>query len=107
MQQAALEWRQTFNAIDMPVLIVDLSGNIKRLNEAAEAITGLEPDEIADRKISELGPKEPWRTAGELIREIRNNGSGHAEVYDVTSEKTWAITLYLINEFGSVGERAI
>lgn len=107
MQQAAMEWRQTFNAIDIPVLIVDLNGNIKRLNEAAEAIAGLEPDQIAGRKISELGPKEPWRRAAELIREIRNNGSGHAEVYDVTNEKTWAITLYLINEFGSVGERAI
>ncbi len=107
MQQAAMEWRQTFNAIDMPVLIVDLNGNVKRLNEAAEAITVFPPDEIVGRKISDLGPNEPWRKATELIQDIRSNGSSHAEINDVRTEKTWAITLYLINEFGSVGERAI
>ncbi len=38
LQQSAMEWRQTFNAIDFPVLIVDLSGAIKRSNLAAEQI---------------------------------------------------------------------
>jgi PAS domain S-box-containing protein len=108
LQQSAMEWRQTFNAIDFPVLIVDLHGTIKRLNEAAEAIVNLEPDEIVGHRISELGDKEPWKKAAELIRGIRaEGGSGHAEVMDPATEKTWAITLYLINEFGSVGERAI
>ena len=54
-----------------------------------------------------MGPNEPWRKASELIQDIRSNGSSHAEINDVRTEKTWAITLYLINEFGSVGERAI
>src|SRR6185312_4684194 len=30
-----------------------------------------------------------------------------AEVQDEVTAKTWAITIYLIHEFGSVGERAI
>jgi signal transduction histidine kinase len=55
-----------------------------------------------------LGSSEPWQKAAELLKEIRGaGGSQYAEVNDVASEKTWAITLYLINEFGSVGERAI
>jgi PAS domain S-box-containing protein len=108
LQQSAMEWRQTFNAIDLPVLIVDLNGRIKRLNEAAEAIADLEPDEIVGHNISELGKTEPWQKAAELIKGIREEGgSSHAEVADTATEKTWAITLYLINEFGSVGERAI
>ena len=28
LQQSAMEWRQTFSAIDFPVLIVDLAGSI-------------------------------------------------------------------------------
>ena len=40
LQQSAMEWRQTFNAIDFPVLIVDLAGTIKRSNLAAEQIVG-------------------------------------------------------------------
>ena len=108
LQQSAMEWRQTFNAIDFPVLIVDLSGTVKRLNEAAEAISDLQPDDIVGHKISELGHSEPWQKAAELIRGIRaEGGSSHAEFTDPATEKTWALTLYLINEFGSVGERAI
>src|SRR4030095_10133737 len=33
LQHSAMEWRQTFNAIDFPVLIVELNGTIRRLNQ--------------------------------------------------------------------------
>ncbi|HEU0252595.1 MAG TPA: PAS domain S-box protein, partial [Pyrinomonadaceae bacterium] len=46
LQQSAMEWRQTFNAIDFPVLIVDLAGTIKRSNLAAEQIVGIEAEQI-------------------------------------------------------------
>lgn len=108
LQQSAMEWRQTFNAIDFPVLIVDLDGHVRRLNQIAAEIAGLEPEKALEREISELGPGEPWRRAAELIRHIRGNGtSTSAEVRDPETGKTWAITLFLIQEFGSVGERAI
>ncbi|MGH9881719.1 MAG: PAS domain S-box protein, partial [Pyrinomonadaceae bacterium] len=108
LQHSAMEWRQTFNAIDFPVLIVDLEGRIRRLNQAAEEIAGFESEEVVGRDISKLGSSEPWHKAAELIRTIRGNGtSSSAEVRDEATEKTWAITLYLIHEFGSAGERAI
>ncbi|HET9785855.1 MAG TPA: PAS domain S-box protein [Pyrinomonadaceae bacterium] len=108
LQQAAMEWRQTFNAIDFPVLIVDLEGHIRRLNQAAEEIAGLPSEEILGRNVTELEHSEPWKKASELIKAIRlNGGSSSVEVKDETTGKTWAITLYLIHEFGSVGDRAI
>lgn len=108
LQQSAMEWRQTFNAIDFPVLIVDLDGVIKRSNEAAEQIVGFEAEQIVGQTIREIGQTQPWRKAAELIDTIRTSHSPTAEeVKDDVTGKTWAITLYLINEFGSVGERAI
>ena len=108
LQQSAMEWRQTFNAIDFPVLIVDLDSTIKRSNLAAEQAVGVDPEQILGKKVSELGETEPWKKAAELIEEIRQTQMPMAEeVKDETSGKTWAITLYHINEFGSVGERAI
>lgn len=108
LQTAAMEWRQTFNAIDFPVLIIDLLGRIKRLNQAAEDIAGLRSDDVIGREIRELGPGEPWRMAAELIRKVKENATATSvEVRDESSAKTWAITIYLINEFGSAGERAI
>jgi len=108
LQQSAMEWRQTFNAIDFPVLIVDLDGHIKRLNQAAEEIAGVDAKEIVGRNIAELENSQPWKKTSELIKAIRaNGGSSSAEVKDEATGKTWAITLYLIHQFGSVGERAI
>jgi PAS domain S-box-containing protein len=108
LQQSAMEWRQTFNAIDFPVLILDLKGVIKRSNEAAERIAGFDPDQIIDRPVRELGGNEPWKRAAELIATIRSTHSPVAEeVKCEKTGKTWALTLYLINEFGSVGQRAI
>lgn len=108
LQQSAMEWRQTFNAIDFPVLIVDLDGHIKRLNQAAEEIVGVDAEEIVNRNIADLENSQPWKKTSELIKAIRaNGGSSSAEVRDDITGITWAITLYLIHEFGSVGERAI
>ncbi len=108
LQHSAMEWRQTFNAIDFPVLIVDLEGRIRRLNLVAEEIAGLESEQVLGRDISELGTSQPWHKAADLIKTIRGTGtSSSAEVRDNITGKTWAITLYLIHEFGSAGERAI
>ncbi|HEY0728927.1 MAG TPA: PAS domain S-box protein, partial [Pyrinomonadaceae bacterium] len=108
LQQSAAEWRQTFNAIEFPVLIVDLAGAIKRSNLAAEQIAGIAAEELVDRLVGELGDNQPWKKAAELIDIFRDNPSPiSAEVKDAVSGKTWAITLYQINEFGSVRERVI
>lgn len=108
LQQSAAEWRQTFNAMDFPVLIVDLDGTIKRSNSAAEQIAGLEAEELKGRLVGDLGEHEPWRKAAALIENVRVNAVPlSAEVKDNGTGKTWAITLYHINEFGSIGERVI
>lgn len=108
LQQSAMEWRQTFNAIDFPVLIVDLAGAIKRSNLAAEQIVGIGAEQILGKTVRELGERQPWKKAASLIETIRHYHTPVAEeVKDEASGKTWAITLYHINEFGSVGERAI
>ena len=108
LQQSAMEWRQTFNAIDFPVLIVDLIGTVKRANEAAEITLGVGADMIVGQNLAGLSQNEPWRKGSELLQNIRATGSPvSAEVKDEATSKTWALTIYLINEFGSFGERAI
>ena len=108
LQQSAMEWRQTFNAIDFPVLIVDLGGAIKRSNLAAEQIIGIGAETIVGTTISQFGESQPWKKAAELLETIRiTHAPGDEEIKDEETGKTWAITLYHINEFGSVGELAI
>ncbi|HEY0366122.1 MAG TPA: PAS domain S-box protein, partial [Pyrinomonadaceae bacterium] len=108
LQQSAMEWRQTFNAIDFPVLIVDLAGNIKRSNLAAEQIVGIEAEQILRKTVGQLGEHQPWKKAEEMLESLREYPAPKAEeIKDNATGKTWAITLYHINEFGSFGELAI
>src|SRR6185312_3554750 len=89
IQQSAIEWRQTFNAMDFPVLIVDLEGRIKRLNRAAQEVAGSEKEEIIGQLVASAGPGEPWQKAAELLHHIRENGGARlAEVRDHATGKT-------------------
>ena len=108
IQQSEIEWRQTFNAMDFPVLIVDLEGRIRRVNKAAQEIAESDKEEIIGLEVTSVGSGQPWQKATELLQKIRENGGLRtAEVKDQTTGKHWAVTLYLIHEFGSLGERAI
>src|SRR5215471_4018971 len=108
LQQSAMEWRQTFSAIDFPVLIVDLEGRITRSNEAAEHSVGAEEGQLVGRSVADLGSGQPWKTAAEWLKGIREIGFPVSqEVTDETTGKTWSLALFLVNEFGSRGDRAI
>jgi len=108
LQQSAIEWRQTFDAIDFPVLIVDLEGTIKRSNAAAEQVAGAHAEQLVGQSVADLGESQPWRKAAELLGRIRETGAPVSEeIIDETTGKSWAITPFLINEFESVDDRAI
>ena len=108
LQESAMEWRQTFDAIDFPVLIVDLEGRIRRSNYSAEHIVGTAAEEIVGQRVSDLGELQPWKKASELIEILRQtNSTVSEEVKDETTGRTWSIALFFVSEFGSFGERAI
>src|SRR5687767_8745188 len=71
LEQSAMEWRQTFDAIDFPVLIVDFEGRIRRSNDAAEHIAGDMAEGIAGQLVSDLGERQPWKKAVNLIDTIK------------------------------------
>jgi len=54
LQRAAREWRETFDAVDSPVLIFDDEPRLERLNRAAAALIGTEPATLIDRTALEL-----------------------------------------------------
>ncbi|MFN2517119.1 MAG: PAS domain S-box protein [Pyrinomonadaceae bacterium] len=108
VQQSAMEWRQTFDAIDFPVLIVDLEGRIRRCNEAAEHVVGTTAEQIAGQLVSDLGERQPWKKSVELIEKLRQSRVPVSEeVRDEKTATTWSITLFLVNGFGTVGDRVI
>jgi PAS domain S-box-containing protein len=56
LQDAAIEWQATFDAIRDGVALLDVNGVIQRSNAALPALLGLERREIAGRNLDELIP---------------------------------------------------
>lgn len=66
LRRAAREWRETFDAVDSPILIFDDEPRLERLNRAAAALIGTEPATLIDRSALEL------KNAGGVFPEAAN-----------------------------------
>ena len=92
IQNSALEWRLTFNAIDFPVLLLDSAGRITRLNEAARQLAGKDYQELTSRPLEAL-PGEPWQKAAELVRDvIRRRTGASIRLRDEATGRTWDVS---------------
>jgi PAS domain S-box-containing protein len=56
LQEAATDWRATFDAIRDGVALVDTEGAIQRFNAALPALLGIDPREAAGRRLDDLIP---------------------------------------------------
>ena len=59
LQEAALEWQATFDAIRDGVALLDTDGVVQRSNAALPALLGLEQREIIGRCLDNLFPRAP------------------------------------------------
>jgi PAS domain S-box-containing protein len=70
LRQAAEQWRQTFDALDLGILLADAEGRVIRLNRGALAAGPSSFADIAGQTLEALSGREPWRTLLELHRQI-------------------------------------
>ncbi|HVT16854.1 MAG TPA: ATP-binding protein [Thermoanaerobaculia bacterium] len=70
ISKAALEWQLTFDAITMPLLLLDRGGRILRLNESARRLCGRSFAEVVLHPMEVLGDTEPWRAIHALLDEV-------------------------------------
>jgi PAS domain S-box-containing protein len=90
----AQEWRDTFDAIETPVLVLDSKGIVRRLNRAAVRLAGRPFPELIGIPLEAIGPAEPWRTAAELLRASQEKTSA-SEVLcrDPRADLTWELSV--------------
>ncbi len=71
---AAEEWRNTFDSVVSPILIVDAAGTIRRANRAATELTTRTFQELVGTSMDSLPQAEPWSTAIALAERTRTEG---------------------------------
>lgn len=106
VQQAAQEWRLTFDTVESPVLVIDNSGRIRRLNQAARDLAGLSWEECEGLPVGAVSDGEPWAAADALVSEVLESRGG-APSYRLTSsgDNSWDLSAILSPRFAE--ERVI
>ncbi len=94
LRAAASDWKSTFDAVDVLVVVLDAEGRVNRLNRAAVELAGSTYAQQVGRPLAELGRGEPWTTAAALSGRLAQAGSRIAEVArDPTTGRVWGITV--------------
>jgi PAS domain S-box-containing protein len=94
LREALSDWTTTFDALETPALILAADGTIHRLNRAARDLAGAASyADLTHRQLVNVGVGEPWRTMGDLAREVLTGGvSARRQVQEAESRRSWYVT---------------
>jgi PAS domain S-box-containing protein len=98
VERSAAEWKETFDTVTTPILIMERSGSVVRVNRAALELSGLSEAEITERSIDRIGEGEPWQTASQLVSYIAGKREGTTAETKDAEGRTWDI---IINHFAA------
>ncbi len=93
ISRSLLEWQQTFDAISMPVLLLDHEGRVSRLNDAARRLARRRFSECLGLRLGLLAGGEPWATAARLAAELMSGGGAAATLHEQPAQngRTWQV----------------
>jgi PAS domain S-box-containing protein len=98
LERAAGEWRATFDAIELPILLIGFDGTVCRINRAAKELFAAKYREIVGRPVHELGLGQPWKAISWLVQRVAC--SSVAEVFEASEESgsAWELEGSLLPE---------
>ncbi|MBV8544099.1 MAG: PAS domain S-box protein [Acidobacteria bacterium] len=107
VERSAAEWKETFDAVTTPILIMESSGAVVRVNRAALELSGLSQSDIAGRPIDQIGDGEPWHTASQLVSYIAGKREGTTAETKDAEGRTWDIIITHFSAANGGAERFI
>jgi PAS domain S-box-containing protein len=98
LRKAVDDWQLTFDAIESPIILLEGSGIIRRLNRAAQKLSGKHHyRDLIGRPVEAIGPGEPWARASEVVWLIRRSRLPTVvQAQDTASRRTWELSATLI-----------
>ena len=99
VQNAANEWRLTFDAIQFPIFMADQQGIVVRMNRAARDLTGMNFSDLLGKPLQSFGEHQPWTAAAEIVQGTVEDHERPKtlQVYDEFSGKTWDLLVYVVS----------
>jgi PAS domain S-box-containing protein len=100
LEAAAAEWQLTFDSVEVPMLLLDLDGCVRRVNRAVRAQLGPASPDPVGRRLEELPPRPPWRAAAELARAVAAHGNSTLARVD-EDHQHWQVSASLLEPGGA------
>lgn len=92
IQNVAREWTRTFDAVPLPIVLLDDRRRIRRLNQAAARLAGKPLKSLLERDVCEL-EGEPWQTIGSVADFFVAHGViPDARAEDEKSARVWQVS---------------
>jgi len=103
---SASEWRLTFDAIDFPVFVSGSDGVVRRVNTAAQRLSGLPFTDLIGRRLEDFPRCQPWIGAAEMLARAADGDAVSTQVREPVSNRTWELAAMPFNS-GSIGSLVI
>jgi PAS domain S-box-containing protein len=108
IEQAAAQWRTTFDAIGSPILNLTPDGRINRLNRAARDLTGRGYSELIGRQVTDVGGGTLFETAARLVAAIgAERSTASTQVEDRRRGITWDVTAHVREATDETGDERV
>ncbi|HEY6097959.1 MAG TPA: histidine kinase dimerization/phospho-acceptor domain-containing protein [Anaeromyxobacter sp.] len=107
LSRIVAEWRDTLDAIEWPILALDLDGRIARMNRAAQRLAGLAFDALLGRPVGALGSWQPWREISQMARAVVETRTGLSRQVAGDRAKAWHVSASFSAGTSAAGARII
>ena len=94
LKRALAEWHRTFDALELPVTVLDGEGVLLRLNRAAQRLAARPIEHLQCQRLADLDLPEPWPQAADFLGTVLRDPTAIAtRVEDAESGRTWDLTI--------------
>ncbi|HET7707835.1 MAG TPA: ATP-binding protein [Thermoanaerobaculia bacterium] len=107
IKEAAWEWRRTFDAVEMPIIIVGPELDVVRINRAARMLVGKSYNEIIGSSLHDLPAAEPWLSVAALTSQVQDARAPAARQVKDPSGRTLDLLAMLFNIDDAADQRVI
>ena len=107
IEQAAWEWRRTFDSVEMPIVIASADLSVVRINRAARMLAGKSYGEIIGTSLRDFPASEPWVSIAALTGEVQDARAPAARQVRDTAGRTLDLLAMLFNSEDPGDDRVI
>ncbi len=89
------EWRETFDGINDPIIVIGTDRNVRKANRAFSALFGMRPQDVINRDCLELLYRGQTPPEGDpILTGLREARAVEGEITDPASQKTFRVSVF-------------